>query len=234
MEIDGNGKRNGSSRGQRALEELYTRGGERRSLRQRLRSIRAQIALEVGEMHVAFTLANVLLAPFPMAVGRRLRPIIYRRLGMRIGRGTLLNSPWHLEGMGKPYGRLTIGDHCTFRRVRLELNAPMTIGDWVLVSEDVTLTTDTHEIGPPERRMGILKSRPMRIGNGAWIQRRAFVAGVNVGDGAIVATGAVVTKDVPPNTLVGGIPAKVIRELPVREEQGLPMPEAVSPEAVSP
>jgi len=229
MEAPNGGNGNGSSAALRALEELYAHRGEKRSLRQRLRGIRAQIAIEVAEMHFAFTLANVLLAPFPMAVGRRLRPIIYRRLGMRIGRGTLLNSPWHLEGMGKPYGRLAIGDHCTFRRVRLELNAPMTIGDWVLVSEDVTLTTDTHEIGPPERRMGILKSRPMRIGNGAWIQRRAFVAGVNVGGGAIVATGAVVTKDVPPNTLVGGIPARVIRELPVREERALPTPEAVSP-----
>ncbi|MGD0114740.1 MAG: acyltransferase [Dehalococcoidia bacterium] len=227
MAINGNGSGNGSSGALQALEELYANGGERRSLRQRLKGIRAQISMEAAEMHVAFTVANVLLAPLPMALGRRLRPMIYRRLGMHIGRGTLLNNPWHVEGMGKPYDRLTIGEHCTLRRVRFELNAPITIGDWAFVSEGVTFTTDTHEIGPPGRRMGMIKSRPMRIGNGAWIQRNAFVAGVNVGDGAIVAAGAIVTKDVPPNTMVGGIPARVIRELPVGEEQGLPQPEAV-------
>lgn len=227
MEMNDGVNRNGSSGAWRALEELYANGGERRSLRQRLKGIRAQIKVEAAEMHVAFTVVNFLLLPVPMAIARRLRPMLYRRLGMHIGRGTLMSNPWHLQGMGKPYKRLTVGQHCLFRRVRVELNAPMTIGDWVMVSDGVTLTTDTHDIGPPGRRMGFPKSRPVTIGNGAWIQRKAFIAGVNIGDGAIVAAGAIVTKDVPPNTLVGGIPARVIRELPVGEEQGIPQQEAV-------
>ncbi len=229
MEANNDGNGNGQSRAWQALEELYASHGQKRSLRQRLKSIRAQLAMEVSEMHVAFTVANVLLAPLPMAVGRRVRPMVYRRLGMRIGRGTLLNSPWHLEGMGNPYSRVTIGDHCVLRRVRIEANALVSVGDWVQISDGVTITTDTHEIGRSDRRMGMLKSRPIEIGNGAWIQRNSFVAGVNIGDGAIVAAGAVVTKEVSPNTLVGGVPARAIRELPTGREDVVSTPQAVSP-----
>jgi acetyltransferase-like isoleucine patch superfamily enzyme len=57
------------------------------------------------------------------------------------------------------------------------------------------------------------------IGDGAWIQRNATVLACNVGAGAVVGTGAIVTKDVPPNTFVAGIPARVVRELPGSGDQ---------------
>jgi acetyltransferase-like isoleucine patch superfamily enzyme len=217
-------KEDPTSDGLHFLEDVYRFSGEKRSLRERLKGIRAQVRLEIAEMHFAFNLVNVLLAPVPLAVARRLRPMLYRRLGMRIGRGTLLSNPWHLQGLGRPYKRLTVGEYCLFRAARIELNAPITIGDYVTVSNGATITTDTHEVGPPERRLGHIKSRPVTIGDGAWIQRNVMLLGVSVGAGAIVGSGAVVTKDVPPNTFVAGVPARVVSELSAsvegpREEQ---------------
>jgi maltose O-acetyltransferase len=76
------------------------------------------------------------------------------------------------------------------------------------------LTVD-HEIGPSENRCGEVLVAPVIIGDGAWLASRVTILpGVTVGNGSIVAAGAVVTHDVPPNTLVAGVPARVVRDLP--------------------
>ena len=60
---------------------------------------------------------------------------------------------------------------------------------------------------------GVLKTQPVSIGNHVWIGSKAIILkGVTIGDGAVVAAGSVVTKDVPPNVLVGGVPAKIIKD----------------------
>ena len=86
------------------------------------------------------------------------------------------------------------------------------IGDGVLIGHNVVLATLNHEIDPQKR--GDMNPAPIRIGNNVWIGSQAtVVAGVTIGDGAIVAAGAVVTRDVPANVIVGGVPARIIKEI---------------------
>lgn len=216
------------SEASKILDEVLISSGERKSLRSRLRNYRAQLALELSEIHWAFLFANFLLWPLPKEAGGRIRAAVYRLIGLRIGRGTSIGKGMHVEGMGRPYGRLSIGEKCWIRGARFELNEPVSVGSRVVISDDCLITTDTHEVGGPEQRFGRLTSRPVVIGDGAWIARRSMIIGVNVGAGSIVASGAVVTRDVPPNTLVGGVPAKIIRELPsdgvVAEEKQVTAP----------
>lgn len=83
------------------------------------------------------------------------------------------------------------------------------IGDGALIGHNVVLATLNHAM-EPERRGDMLPA-PIHIGKRVWIGANAAVLpGVTIGDGAVVAAGAVVTKDVPANAVVGGVPAKVI------------------------
>lgn len=88
----------------------------------------------------------------------------------------------------------------------------ITLGDDVLIGHQVVLATLNHGL-VPERRSW-LHPAPIVIGAGVWIGAHATVlSGVTIGDHAIVAAGAVVTKDVPAGTVVGGVPAKILRRL---------------------
>lgn len=86
------------------------------------------------------------------------------------------------------------------------------IGDGALIGHNVVLATLNHAMSPEDRASMI--PAPIRIGKRVWIGANATVLpGVTIGDGAIVAAGAVVTKDVPENTVVAGVPAVPIRHL---------------------
>ena len=94
------------------------------------------------------------------------------------------------------------------------LDADVWIGDGVLVGHDTVIATGWHEIGPPEARGGELRPRSVVVGDGVWIGAGALVLpGVTIGAGAVVAGGAVVHRDVEPNTLVAGVPARLVRPL---------------------
>lgn len=86
------------------------------------------------------------------------------------------------------------------------------IGDNVLIGQQVVIATLNHDLSPAKR--GNMLPAPVKIGNGVWIGAHATIlSGVTVGDGAVIAAGAVVNKDVPANTVVGGVPAKVIKNI---------------------
>jgi acetyltransferase-like isoleucine patch superfamily enzyme len=146
---------------------------------------------------------------------QRLRVHVLNAFGFSIGRGTLLDSSFTLTGQRDARRNLKIGVMCYINRgCVFDALAPIDIGDEVSFGHEVLITTSAHRIGTPERRAGLVEPRPVRIGHGAWLASRAVILpGVEIGDGAIVAAGAVVTRSVPPNVLVGGAPARVIREL---------------------
>ena len=88
-----------------------------------------------------------------------------------------------------------------------KLQGGIWIGDNALIGHGVILATVDHDLATRERIIS-----PIVIGNDVWLGAGVIVTrGVTIGDGASVAAGAVVTEDVPPGTLVGGIPAKTIK-----------------------
>jgi acetyltransferase-like isoleucine patch superfamily enzyme len=111
-----------------------------------------------------------------------------------------------------PHGRIEMGN-----RVGINYGAEfyaeqsVTIGDDTITGALVTIyDTSFHPVEEGE----VTKTAPVSIGSNVWIGRGVTIfAGVTIGDHAVVATGAIVTSDVPPRVLAAGAPAKVIREL---------------------
>ena len=76
------------------------------------------------------------------------------------------------------------------------------------------LWTGTHEVGPAVQLCGPGLTQPIKIGDGCWLGARVTVlGGVEIGAGCVIAAGALVNKDVPPNELWSGVPARFIRKL---------------------
>ncbi len=91
---------------------------------------------------------------------------------------------------------------------KIRCHKQISIGDSCAISHDVTIMdSDAHELN------GIREAIPIHIGNHVWIGTRSTILkGVHVGDGAVIAAGSLVTHDVPAGALVGGVPARVIKE----------------------
>jgi acetyltransferase-like isoleucine patch superfamily enzyme len=138
--------------------------------------------------------------------GLRLRIFLYRKIGMRIGnncvvrRGVYLGSPNELE----------MGDGSFIGRASLYCTGGVKIGKNVNVSDGAVIITAKHDVNSPAFEA---LYQPITVNDWAWIATNAIIlAGVTIGEGAVVAAGAVVTKDVLPYSIVGGNPAKVIGE----------------------
>lgn len=122
--------------------------------------------------------------------GFNMFPPFYADFGrnIHIGKNVFINSSCHFQDQGGIW-----------------------IGDNALIGHNVVLATINHDLNPYDRH-NIYK--PIHIGNRVWIGSNAVITqGVTIGDGAVIAAGAVVTKDVAPNTVVGGIPAKFIKNI---------------------
>ena len=95
---------------------------------------------------------------------------------------------------------------------RFQDQGGITIGNGALIGHNVVMATINHDEDPLKR--GSMTFKPIIIEDNVWIGAQSTILqGVTIGYGAIVAAGAVVTKDVPPMTIVGGVPAKVIKKI---------------------
>lgn len=92
--------------------------------------------------------------------------------------------------------------------------ATVTIGEDVMIGPGVLISTATHPLDPEKRKKGIEIARPITVGNNVWIGMGAKILdGVQIGDNAVIAAGAVVNINVAANSLVAGVPAKLIKKL---------------------
>jgi acetyltransferase-like isoleucine patch superfamily enzyme len=139
-----------------------------------------------------------------------IRPAFEELIGKPVGDPFYLIPPFYADyGLNITVGRAVfIGYECAFTG-----HAAIDIADEVMIAHKVNLVTAGHPVEPDKRR-AYVTAEPITIEKNVWIGAAATVLpGVHIGADAVVAAGAVVTHDVPPATLVAGVPAKVIRRL---------------------
>ncbi len=143
------------------------------------------------------------------------RALLARLTGRPVDPSVALFPPFHCE-FGK---NLTLGtDVFVNMGCRFQDAGGITIGDGTLVGHGSTIVTLNHAMDPARR--GDMVPAPVVIGRSVWLGAAVtIVPGVTIGDGAVVGAGAVVTKDVPADTVVAGVPARVIRPTGFRSSE---------------
>jgi maltose O-acetyltransferase len=133
---------------------------------------------------------------------------LMKRLGGR-GRDLTLRQGVHIIAPE----RVHLGDHIGIGyNTILRGNGGIRIEDYTIIGDQVILATDGHPLG--EVYFNNPTSNPIHIGQNVWVAGGVIVVGgVTVGENSVIAAGAVVTEDVPPNSVVAGVPARVIKTL---------------------
>lgn len=132
---------------------------------------------------------------------------LLNKLGHSIGEGTKIVGPLDVTG------KLIIGKDCWIgKNFSVYGNGTVTIGDNCDIAPDVSFITGDHQIGNAERRAGKGVTQNINVGNGCWVGARTTLYN-NVGNSSIVGACAFVNKPIEDNVLVGGVPAKKIKDL---------------------
>ncbi|HTC53407.1 MAG TPA: sugar O-acetyltransferase [Steroidobacteraceae bacterium] len=139
-----------------------------------------------------------------------IRALFSELIGKKVDATFLLIPPFYTAGGDEiRVGRnVFVNQNCTFYDL-----GGLDIGDDVMIGPNVSIITAGHPVEPAQRRATTI-GKPIVIERNVWIAAAAtLIGGVTVGANSVVAAGSVVTRDVPPNTLVGGNPARVIRSI---------------------
>lgn len=147
-----------------------------------------------------------------------IRSLMSKLIGKTVDESFAMFPPFYTD-CGK---NITIGKNVFINAgCKFQDQGGITIGDGSLVGHNVVMATLNHDLAPENR--STMYPAPIVAGKNVWIGSNATIlAGVAIGDGAVIAAGAVVTKDVPANTIVGGVPAKFIKNVdsPKRRKNG--------------
>ncbi|ACU38108.1 sugar O-acetyltransferase [Actinosynnema mirum] len=130
-----------------------------------------------------------------------------------VGEGVVVKPPLFVD-----YGeniRIGARTFVNYNLTALDV-APITIGEDCQFGPGVQLLTPTHPVEPEPRRDKLEAAKPITIGDNVWLGGGVVVCpGVTIGDNSVIGAGAVVTRDVPPNAVAVGNPARVVREIGV-------------------
>lgn len=152
-------------------------------------------------------LSSVTWCPFWLV-----RKFFFKLSGLKVGRSSKLHCGcWFYKPSGIEIGKGTVIGHRTF----LDGRANLKIGNQVDIASEVMIYNSEHDVQSED--MKAIK-QPVEIGDYVFVGPRAIILpGVKIGKGAVVAAGAVVTKDVPEKIIVGGVPAKEIGKREVKK-----------------
>lgn len=113
--------------------------------------------------------------------------------------------------------------YANFNSIFLDI-CPITIGDNCMFGPNVQLYAATHPLHPVKRNSGLEYGKPITMGDNVWLGGGVVITpGVTLGDNVVVAAGSVVTKSFPDNCVIGGNPAKILKEIELDEKQQSPL-----------
>lgn len=135
----------------------------------------------------------------------------------KLDEGAMINSPFYMEFAN--HLEMGVNSFINYDCIMLN-NAMVKLGDNVLVGPKVSFYTAMHPIDPKQREQWLVYAKPITVEDNVWIGGSATIlGGVTIGKNAIVGAGAVVTKDVEPNTIVVGNPARVLRKITAEDSK---------------